>query len=95
MNAARSVLEGTAPPPAAANSVLAETCLFVLRELGLSRAVGGVVLDDAPCMQLVESRLTVVVQPIEEPAEAVPSPRHLSYMSRIGRRCNQWCWSRG
>jgi LacI family transcriptional regulator len=50
----------------AANNVLAESCLFVLRELRLSRAVSVVVFDDAPWMQLVEPPLTVVVQPIEE-----------------------------
>ena len=50
----------------AANNVLAESCLFVLKDLGLLREVSLIVFDDAPWMQLIERPLTVVVQPIEE-----------------------------
>ena len=68
VDAARSLFNMAELPTAvfAANNVLAESCLFVLKELGLSRDVSLIVFDDAPWMQLIERPLTVVVQPIEE-----------------------------
>jgi len=68
VDAARSLFNTAELPTAvfAANNVLAESCLFVLKELGLSRDVSLIVFDDAPWMQLIERPLTVVVQPIEE-----------------------------
>ena len=71
MSAAKSLFDEVKSPTAvfAANNVLAESCLFVLKELGLSRAVSVVVFDDAPWMQLIDCPLTVVAQPIEELAE--------------------------
>ncbi len=71
MDAARSLFNVAKLPSAvfAANNVLAESCLFVLKELGLSRKVSVVVFDDAPWMQLIECPLTVVVQPVEELAK--------------------------
>jgi LacI family transcriptional regulator len=71
IDASRSLFEGTEVPTAvfASNNVLAESCLFVLKELGLSREVSVVAFDDAPWMQLIDRPLTVVAQPIEELAE--------------------------
>jgi LacI family transcriptional regulator len=68
VDAARSLFNVTELPTAvfAANNVLAESCLFVLKDLGLLREVSLIVFDDAPWMQLIERPLTVVVQPIEE-----------------------------
>ena len=48
---------------------LLKSCLFVLKELGLSHTVSLVVFDDAPWMQLIDCPLAVVAQPIEELAE--------------------------
>jgi LacI family transcriptional regulator len=71
LDAARSLFNVANVPTAvfAANNVLAESCLFVLKELGLSQAVSLVVFDDARWMQLIERPLTVVVQPVEELAK--------------------------
>ena len=68
LGAAQSLFNRAELPTAvfAANNVLAESCLFVLRELRLSQSVSVVVFDDAPWMQLIDPPLTVVVQPIEE-----------------------------
>ena len=90
VDAARSLFNLTKLPTAvfAANNVLAESCLFVLREVGLLRKVSVVVFDDAPWMQLIDNPLTVVVQPVEELAKTAadlivqriqePKPSHLS-----------------
>src|SRR5215469_10495480 len=71
IDAARSLFAAKKIPTAvfAANNVLAESCLFVLRELGLSETVSVIVFDDAPWMRLIERPLTVVAQPVEELAK--------------------------
>jgi LacI family transcriptional regulator, galactose operon repressor len=71
IDAARSLFNMAKLPTAvfAANNVLAESCLFVLKELRLSRSVSVVVFDDAPLMRLIDRSLTVVAQLIEELAK--------------------------
>jgi len=70
VQAAQSLLKMRQLPTAvfAANNVLAEACLVVLKDLGLSvaRDISVVAFDDAPWMQMIERPLTVVVQPTEE-----------------------------